>query len=131
MVLYRRTQVPRRRFRSENITISLTVSQNTAHLSISDIQTFTIWCERFSVFFTRLDLPTDVEIAPVVSQSTTLQLHTQHTHTHTHRYTHAHALTCTLTQTHMHAYTYTHAYMHIHTYIRIHAQMCAHTSYVL
>ena len=59
--------MPQRRFNSENVTISLNVSQSTANLNISNIQTFTVWCELASVFFTRLDLPTDINISPVVS----------------------------------------------------------------
>ena len=66
---HRSAKVPQRRFNSENVTISLTVTQNTAHLNISDIQTFTIWCEAFTVFFARLDLPTDVTIPTIVSNS--------------------------------------------------------------
>ena len=67
LVIYRSRTVPRRRFTSENVTISLTVSENTANLDISDIQTFTIWCQAVRVFFTRLNLPTDVDIPTVVS----------------------------------------------------------------
>ena len=108
---YRETRVPRRRFSSENVNISLTTSQSTAHLNISNIQTFTIWCERFAVFFTRLDLPTDVNIPPVVSHTECTQTHTHrhtHTHTHTHRHTHRHRHTHTHTQTHTHTHTHTH-----------------------
>ena len=67
--MYRRAKVPRRRFHSENVTISLTVSQETAHLNISNIGTFTIWCQRVSAFFTRLTLPTNVDIPQVVSMT--------------------------------------------------------------
>ena len=61
---YRRSTIPLRRFTSENITISLTVDDSTAHLNVSNIQTFTIWCEPARVFFSRLNLPTNVNIPP-------------------------------------------------------------------
>ena len=41
----------------------------TSNLSISDIQTFTIWCKQFQVFFATLNLPTDVKIPPVVGKN--------------------------------------------------------------
>ena len=69
VAMYRRAKVPRRRFHSENVTISLTVSQETAHLNISNIGTFTIWCQAVSAFFTRLRLPTNVDIPQVVSMT--------------------------------------------------------------
>ena len=67
--MYRRAKVPRRGFHSENVTVSLTVSQETAHLNISNIGTFTIWCQQVYAFFTRLRLPTDVDIPQVVSMT--------------------------------------------------------------
>ena len=62
----RRQTVPQRRFRSENITLSLSANTN-AHLKVSDIGTFTVWCQPFAVFFTRLDLPINVSIPTGVS----------------------------------------------------------------
>jgi len=70
--VHRRGSLPRRRFSSENITISFT-----DNLNISDIQTFTIWCRDFKVFFATLDLPTDVNIPPVVSNMNTQTLFTR------------------------------------------------------
>ena len=80
--MYRRAQVPRRRFTSENVTISLTVNQNTAHLNISNIGTFTIWCQFVSAFFTRLDIPTDVDIPQIVSAMTFVCTNMLALHTH-------------------------------------------------
>ena len=72
VLLCRSTLVPWRRFYSEDVTILLTVSESTAQLNISNIQTFTIWCRQFAVFLTLLDLPTDVNIPRVVSSYTHL-----------------------------------------------------------
>ena len=72
---YRRVAVPQRRFRSENITIALNASASTAKLNISNIKTFTVWCQPFAVFFTRLDLPANVKIPPIAVSDQILSMH--------------------------------------------------------
>ena len=72
---YRSRAVPRRRFRSEDIIIALNASASTANLKVSNIKTFTIWCEPFAVFFTRLDLPTNVKIPPIAVSDQILLMH--------------------------------------------------------
>ena len=104
------------------MTISLTVSQDTAHLNISDIHTFTVWCQRFSVFFTRLALPTDVNIPPVVRKKHCISLHTL---ADIYACTHP---TCMHTSTHaacIHMYTHTHTHCtHTHTMCGCYKSSC-------
>ena len=50
-----------RSYSNEQLTVSLDNCPSCrAGLTIRDLGTFTIWCRRFSVFFTRLDIPADL-----------------------------------------------------------------------
>ena len=50
-----------RSYSNEQLTVSLdSCAECRAGLTIRDLKSFTIWCRRFSVFFTRLDIPADL-----------------------------------------------------------------------
>ena len=50
-----------RSYSNEQLTVSLdSCTECRAGLTIRDLQSFTIWCRAFSVFFTRLDIPADL-----------------------------------------------------------------------
>ncbi|XP_065916179.1 protein Skeletor, isoforms B/C-like [Dysidea avara] len=56
------------RYTGSDITVSLRNQQggNTG-LTINDIGTFTIWCQRFTVFFSRIDIPTGLMLESSLS----------------------------------------------------------------
>ena len=50
-----------RSYSNEQLTVSLdSCTECRAGLTIRDLGTFTIWCRRFTAFFTRLDIPADL-----------------------------------------------------------------------
>jgi len=50
-----------RSYSNERLTVSLdSCTECRAGLTIRDLQTFTIWCRRFSAFFTRFEIPADL-----------------------------------------------------------------------
>ena len=54
------------RYTGQNITISLLDRPDgNSRLTIADIGTFTIWCQRFGVFFSLLELPDDLDVNAV------------------------------------------------------------------
>ena len=60
-LLYSDGRFPRRSYSNEKLTVSLDDCIGCrAGLTIRDLQSFTIWCRDFSVFFTRLDIPADL-----------------------------------------------------------------------
>ena len=61
-------RVPRRRFSGEDITVSL-LNRPNDDLLVSDIESITIWCRRFNIFFGRLDnIPAELTNSLAVSR---------------------------------------------------------------
>jgi len=58
--------IPNRRFRGEDVTVSLLNRPNDG-LLISDLGAITIWCRPFDVFFGTLDIPADRTTSLLVS----------------------------------------------------------------
>ena len=76
MLLYNRGSDGRisQRYSGQNITISLLdrPDDDGPSLTVNDIGNFSIWCSRFQVFFSLLEIPDGLEVNPVSAISTAI-----------------------------------------------------------